>query len=495
MSVSECELGPSTSRAAFAVGGSEDEYRPDVAEFAWNNIEPGLFTRVDSADIIFNTTKQAKIYGKYLFGDILGEGSYGKVKEVLDTESLCRRAIKIMKKRKLKRIPNGESNVKKEIQLLRKLKHKNVINLVEVMYNKEKQKLYVVMEFCVANLQEMLDNDQMKRFPDWQSHCYFVQLISGLEYLHSQHVVHKDIKPSNLLLTNDGTLKITDLGVAEELDMFSQCDACFTSQGSPAFQPPEISNGDDSFSGFKVDIWSSGVTLYNFCTGKYPFEGENIYKLFENISRGTYTIPDHCESQLNSLLSGMLKYNADERLSIQQIKSHEWVKRRHHRFEPPVKIPANTNTDDPHRGMTVIPYLEELHGYNDKPTQSPGEEEGLPLNYEFRQISRNDSHLGNPHHGEELIIGTNSLSTFSQDIKPPLPQMLDSEVRTIINNDSPASLAPHSGSVSSANGRVNENNEASNNKRGSSKRSSSKSSSQRSSRSSLQKFKSMCSQS
>uniref|UniRef100_H2YV64 non-specific serine/threonine protein kinase n=1 Tax=Ciona savignyi TaxID=51511 RepID=H2YV64_CIOSA len=323
MSLSECDSGQCTSRAAFAVGGSEDEYRPDVAELTWNPIEPGLFTRVDSADIIFQTTKQAKIYGKYLFGDILGEGSYGKVKEVLDTESLCRRAIKIMKKRKLRRIPNGEANVKKEIQLLRKLKHRNVINLIEVMYNKEKQKLYVVMEFCVANLQEMLENIESKRFPDWQSHSYFVQLIFGLEYLHCQHVVHKDIKPSNLLITNDETLKITDLGVAEALDMFSQCDTCFTSQGSPAFQPPEISNGDDSFSGFKVDIWSSGVTLYNFCTGKYPFEGENIYKLFENISQGKYEIPEYCDNQLTSLLTGMLKYKADDRFSISQIQNHE----------------------------------------------------------------------------------------------------------------------------------------------------------------------------
>lgn len=68
---------------------------------------------MDSSELIFHTPKQAKIYGKYLFGDVLGEGSYGKVKEVLDTETLCRRAVKIMKRRRLKRIPNGETNVDK----------------------------------------------------------------------------------------------------------------------------------------------------------------------------------------------------------------------------------------------------------------------------------------------------------------------------------------------------------------------------------------------
>nr|XP_008509735.1 PREDICTED: serine/threonine-protein kinase STK11-like [Equus przewalskii] len=75
-------------------------------------------------------------------GDLLGEGSYGKVKEVLDSETLCRRAVKILKKKKLRRIPNGEANVKKEIQLLRRLRHRNVIQLVDVLYNEEKQKIY-----------------------------------------------------------------------------------------------------------------------------------------------------------------------------------------------------------------------------------------------------------------------------------------------------------------------------------------------------------------
>ncbi|NXC76368.1 STK11 kinase, partial [Anhinga anhinga] len=337
--------------------------------------------RIDSTEVIYQPRrKRAKLIGKYLMGDLLGEGSYGKVKEMLDSETLCRRAVKILKKKKLRRIPNGEANVKKEIQLLRRLRHKNVIQLVDVLYNEEKQKIYPFFTqllirfafplfsaiYCVCGMQEMLDSVPEKRFPVFQAHGYFCQLIDGLEYLHSQGIVHKDIKPGNLLLTTNGTLKISDLGVAEALHPFAEDDTCRTSQGSPAFQPPEIANGLDTFSGFKVDIWSAGVTLYNITTGLYPFEGDNIYKLFENIGKGDYTIPEDCGPPLSDLLRGMLEYDPAKRFSIQQIRQHNWFRKKHAQAEALVPIPPSPETKDRWRSMTAVPYLEDLHGYNEE---------------------------------------------------------------------------------------------------------------------------------
>ncbi|XP_015601385.1 serine/threonine-protein kinase STK11 isoform X2 [Cephus cinctus] len=326
------------------------------------------FHRVDSHQIIYEEKKKkCKLIGKYVMGDLLGEGSYGKVKEMLDSDTLCRRAVKILKKKKLRRIPNGEINVQREIQLLRTLKHKNVIDLVDVLYNDEKEKMYLVMEFCVGGLQDMLESMPHKKFPLWQGHGYFCQLIDGLEYLHSKGIVHKDIKPGNLLLTLDGTLKISDLGVAEALDMFAKDDTCTTGQGSPAFQPPEIANGCETFAGFKVDIWSSGVTLYNITTGEYPFEGDNIYKLYENIGKGEYTIPAEVEDPLKSLLQGMLQKDIDKRFTLQQIRQHPWTICRPPKTLEEVPIPP-LRGDEWHT-MTVLPYLMEHHyGVDNDPT-------------------------------------------------------------------------------------------------------------------------------
>jgi len=82
-----------------------------------DDLENGVFFhRVASDQIVYRTRrKRAKLVGKYLMGDMLGEGSYGKVKECLDTDTLCRRAVKILKKKKLRKIPNGEANVKRSV--------------------------------------------------------------------------------------------------------------------------------------------------------------------------------------------------------------------------------------------------------------------------------------------------------------------------------------------------------------------------------------------
>lgn len=294
--------------------------------------------------LIYKKDCRPKFVGRYLVGDLIGEGSYSKVKESIDSETLERRAIKIMTKQRLKKIPNGEENVRRETRLMSRLNHKNVIKLVDVIHNEEKQKLYVVMEYCVTVLQELFERAPDNKLPISQAHHYFVQLMDGLEYLHSQGIIHKDIKPSNLLIDNSNVIKITDLGVSEQLDLFDPADWLSASQGSPAFQAPEVAEGVEKFSGFKIDIWSSGVTLYCITTGKYPFEGENIYRLFETISKGVFVMPEDVDPALQNLLYGMLDKDPISRFSLNKVKAHEWVRRKHPPISDHVPLPSQTAT-------------------------------------------------------------------------------------------------------------------------------------------------------
>lgn len=82
-----------------------------------------------------------------------------------------------------------------------------------------------------------------------------------MKYLHGKGIVHHDVKPANLLINFDDTIKISDFGVAEEISMYNADDKLCSSSGTPAFQAPESICGTDKFSGFKVDIWACGVTL------------------------------------------------------------------------------------------------------------------------------------------------------------------------------------------------------------------------------------------
>jgi len=323
--------------------------------------------RVDSRDVVYETKqKTTKFVGKYVMGDILGEGSYAKVKEAIDSQNLIRRAVKIMKKRKLRKIPNGEANVQREIQLLSQLDHPNVMKLVEVLYNEEKGKIYMVLEYCCAVLKDMLDQTPDKRFPVWQSHDYFTQLLAGLSFLHAKGIIHKDIKPGNLLLDQAGILKIADFGVCERLEVFAVDDTIVTSQGTPAFQPPEVANGWETFSGYKIDVWSCGVTLYNFTTGNYPFQGETIFKLFEQIGKCEFSVPSYVDKPLESLVRAMLVAEPAARPDIDTLRQHDWCRRRFPRTGKAVSAPPHEG--DPLLSTTVLPYLENLH--SSSPTES-----------------------------------------------------------------------------------------------------------------------------
>eukprot|EP00088_Acartia_fossae_P022931 TRINITY_DN2401_c0_g1_i1.p1 TRINITY_DN2401_c0_g1~~TRINITY_DN2401_c0_g1_i1.p1 ORF type:complete len:640 (-),score=154.70 TRINITY_DN2401_c0_g1_i1:398-2317(-) len=357
--------------AAGSVGMYSGRYSaqpPYDQDFCWDDNISDLLAirRVDSKDVVYeNKKKTTKIIGHYVMGDVLGEGSYAKVKEAIDQNTLCRRAVKIMKKRKLRKIPNGEQNVQREIELLQALSHNNILKLIEVMYNDEKGKIYMVLEYCCAVLQDMLEQSPEKKFPMWQAHDYFTQLLTGLEYLHSKGIIHKDLKPGNLLLDRAGVLKIADFGVCEQLDMFAEQDWIKTSQGTPSFQPPEVATGVEKFSGEKLDIWSCGVTLFNFVTGDYPFQGDTIFKLFENIAKGDYSFPCRVDRLLESLISELLALEPADRPNVRQALQHDWCKKRYPKTGQAATAPPYH--DDPLLSTTVLPYLENLH----YPSQEP----------------------------------------------------------------------------------------------------------------------------
>jgi [calcium/calmodulin-dependent protein kinase] kinase len=156
--------------------------------------------------------------------------------------------------------------------------------------------------------------------------------LAGLEYLHSLRIAHRDIKPDNLLLASDGTVKLADLGVARQ---FGSQESEFISEthGTYHFFSPEMCSGEARYSAFISDIWSLGVTLFILATGgRVPFLSaqDNPQELFNQISahrRGGAEYPSDCtaSASLRDLVDSIMEPDPRKRLSIAQIRAHQWM--------------------------------------------------------------------------------------------------------------------------------------------------------------------------
>eukprot|EP00761_Pharyngomonas_kirbyi_P014097 gb/GECH01014127.1/.p1 GENE.gb/GECH01014127.1/~~gb/GECH01014127.1/.p1 ORF type:complete len:517 (+),score=118.59 gb/GECH01014127.1/:1-1551(+) len=307
------------------------------------------------------SAKGPKMVNQYMLGEQLGEGAYGKVREAIDSKTLRRVAVKIIKMKKLHKIRHGEESIRNEIAIMRKLNHPNVIQLYEVIHQEEFGKMYMVIEFAGGgSLQQLIDSHPDKRLALDQVKSFFCQLINGLEYLHNQGIVHRDIKPDNLMITPDGVLKISDFGVAQQLNKFDNSDILSQGLGSPAFQSPQIAAGIKEFSGFKLDVWATGVTLYLLVTGDFPFGGNTVANLYDNIKAGDFTIPDWIQEPLRSLISGMLEMDENERLSVRDIKEHPWLKDTV--CDPVPCAPEELQRRSSWRSFTLLPYVAKAVG-------------------------------------------------------------------------------------------------------------------------------------
>lgn len=204
------------------------------------------------------------------------------MKEGIDSKTKKMVAIKILSKKTLRRVPGGEASIEREIGIIESLNHKHVVSIHSHFPVEAKQKFYIVCEYMGGgSLSALLESAPGKKLPLHQARKLFLHLVAGLEHLREHRVLHRDIKPDNLLISSAGDLKIADFGVADVIspDPASKDVAQGTGIGSPAFQAPElISSPNNTTSSsstnskkpkrsavdliFKSDIWSAGIILY-----------------------------------------------------------------------------------------------------------------------------------------------------------------------------------------------------------------------------------------
>ncbi|KAK4227918.1 kinase-like domain-containing protein [Podospora fimiseda] len=234
--------------------------------------------------------------------------------------------------------------IREEIAIMKKLNHPNLVQLIEVLDDPEEDTLYMVLEMCKKGVVMNVGlGESATPYPEEQCRHWFRDLILGIEYLHSQGVVHRDIKPDNLLLTEDDIMKVVDFGVSE---MFEKTEEMRTakSAGSPAFLPPElciVRHGD--VSGKAADIWSMGVSLYCLRYGRVPFERSNVLDMYEAIKTETPQLGEGESPEFIDLMNRLLEKDPEQRITMADLREHPWVTRG---GEDPL-LSAEENCSDP----------------------------------------------------------------------------------------------------------------------------------------------------
>ena len=266
-----------------------------------------------------SSDKQNQI-GDYLLNEEIGSGGFAKV--VLGTHIPTgeKVAIKIMDKEQILSDELNKERVLSEISILKIVRHNNIIKLYEVM--ETPQKIYLVMEYCDGG--ELFDYIVSKQHLSENQACHFFQeIIDALTYLHSQNIVHRDVKPENILLESFGksmTCKLIDFGISRTYTLDKLIG---TPCGTASYAPPEMHRGEEYY-GLLSDIWSAGVLLYAMVFGYLPFCEEDEDTNIENIIKGNYEIPEEASPLLSDFLTHILDIDPLTRYDLEQIKKHPW---------------------------------------------------------------------------------------------------------------------------------------------------------------------------
>jgi serine/threonine protein kinase len=204
-------------------------------------------------------------------------------------------------------------NFKKEANRYLELDHPNIVRLKDFILLSNTG--YLVMEYIKGkNLREYLKQISGP-MPLSNVSLFMMETMAALGFAHDQDVVHLDIKPSNIMLTDENEIKLIDFGISSE----GKKSAGAEIMGSPYYMSPEQINGDDI--DYRTDIYSIGITIYELLTGKLPFDGdlskEELFNLIKTEPLPLYVSPNYIdqihEEEVNRILQKATSKNPENR--------------------------------------------------------------------------------------------------------------------------------------------------------------------------------------
>lgn len=213
-----------------------------------------------------------RLDGRYEIQDVIGVGGMAVVYKAYDNIDDRIVAVKVLKDEYL---ANEEfrRRFKNESKAIAVLSHPNIVKVFDVSFGDRLQ--YIVMEYVEGiTLKEYIEK---RGVIEWNEALFFViQILRALQHAHDKGIVHRDVKPQNIMLLQNGTIKVTDFGIAR----FNHSETRTVTEkaiGSVHYISPEQAKGE--FTDEKADIYSVGIVLYEMLSGKLPFDGDNAVSI------------------------------------------------------------------------------------------------------------------------------------------------------------------------------------------------------------------------
>ena len=238
---------------------------------------------------------------RYAIAEQLGVGGSGVVYRAFDRELGEVVAVKTVRPDVLAVDPTALERLKSEIRLARRISHRNVVRTHDLG---EADGIYfITMEYVTGtSLRELLDRGEPLPVPAVVAIAK--QLCRALEVAHEQGVIHRDIKPQNLMVQPDGTLKVMDFGVARLRERTQQLTSTGMVVGTPPYMAPEqlMDNPVDA----RVDIYAAGVVMYECLTGHRPVDGSSPHVLMARMLSSAIRPPHEVNPGVPKLLSAIV---------------------------------------------------------------------------------------------------------------------------------------------------------------------------------------------
>jgi non-specific serine/threonine protein kinase/NIMA (never in mitosis gene a)-related kinase len=237
-----------------------------------------------------------------------------------------RRKFVCVKIIKIKNIPKKERDATKmEVDLLRRLHHPNIVRYIDSFLSNNNESLCISMEYCDGgDLASQIKNARRKLFSEDKVLHWFVQISLGLHYMHSNKVLHRDLKTQNIFLLGNGRLVLGDLGISKVLE--GTMDFAQTCIGTPYYMSPEIFKNKPY--SYKSDVWALGCVLYEMTTLNHAFDANSINGLAQKIIKGKYPpIHNKYSRYLRELIAQMLAPEPKQRPDLDQILRKPFIRK------------------------------------------------------------------------------------------------------------------------------------------------------------------------